>query len=50
MGFQKLTLDEIVESRIFGITPEFLKRVHDHGFNNLTFEQLIRLKQADIIR
>ena len=48
LGF-KLTLDEAVAARIHGVTPAFVKSVQKHGFTNLTMEQIIKLRQYDIL-
>ncbi len=31
------------------ITPEFIEEVHAHGFKDLSMEQLIQLKNADVL-
>jgi hypothetical protein len=31
-----------------GITPEFIEKARKHGFQNLTLNRLIGLKQADV--
>jgi beta-lactamase regulating signal transducer with metallopeptidase domain len=48
LGF-KMTLDEAVAASIHGVTPGFVKKVREHGFNNLSLEQIIKLKQFDIL-
>ena len=46
-GF-KLDADEVVEAKIMGITPEFIREAKSHGFSNLSMEKLIDLKRANI--
>jgi hypothetical protein len=31
-----------------GITPEFIAKVKSHGFNNLTLDKLIALKESGV--
>jgi len=31
-----------------GITPEFIEKARKHGFQNLTMDKLIALKQAEV--
>ena len=48
-GF-KFSVHELVSARIQGITPEFIERARKHGFQNLSLEKLIHLKQAGILQ
>jgi hypothetical protein len=43
MGF-KPTLDELIQIRIFHITPEFVKRMQERGLTNLTISKLVQIK------
>ncbi|HWY22592.1 MAG TPA: M56 family metallopeptidase [Candidatus Acidoferrum sp.] len=47
-GF-KFGVDDVIGARIQGITPEFIERARKHGFQNLSLEKLIHLKQAGIL-
>jgi len=47
-GF-KFGIDDVIGARIQGITPEFIERARKHGFQNLSLEKLIHLKQAGIL-
>jgi hypothetical protein len=31
------------------VTPEFIREVQNHGFKNLTLDQIIKLKQYGIL-
>jgi hypothetical protein len=43
MGFQP-TLDELVEMRIFHVTPDFISRMQARGLNNLTISKLVKIR------
>ena len=43
LGF-KPTLDELIQIRIFHITPEFVKRMQDRGLTNLSISKLVQIK------
>ena len=45
----KLDVEEIIEAKVMEITPEFIEEVHAHGFKDLSMEQLIQLKNADVL-
>jgi beta-lactamase regulating signal transducer with metallopeptidase domain len=47
-GF-KFDVDELVSARIQGVTLEFIERARKHGFQDLSLEKLIRLKQMGIL-
>ena len=47
-GF-KLSVEEIVSAKIQGVTPEFIESARKHGFQNLSLEKLIHLKQMGIL-
>jgi len=47
-GF-KVGIDDVIGARIQGITPEFIERARKHGFQNLSLEKLIHMKQAGIL-
>jgi hypothetical protein len=47
-GF-KLNLDEIIEAKVMDITPEFIAQVRAHGFKDLTMDQIVQLKNADVL-
>lgn len=40
----KPTLDELIQIRIFRITPEFIRRMQDRGFKNLTISKLVQIR------
>jgi beta-lactamase regulating signal transducer with metallopeptidase domain len=42
-------VEELISARAMGVTPEFIEKARAHGFKNLSFEQLIRLKAADVL-
>lgn len=43
LGFQP-TLDELIQIRIFHITPDFIHRMQDRGFKNLTISKLVQIR------
>jgi len=48
-GFKDLDCDELISAKVQGITPEFIERARKHGFQNLTLDKLMALKNADIL-
>ena len=45
----KLDAEEIIHAKVMDITPEFIAQVRAHGFKDLSMEQLIQLKNADVL-
>jgi hypothetical protein len=43
LGYQP-TLDELIQVRIFHITPEFIQRMQDRGLKNLTIAKLVQIR------
>ena len=43
LGYQP-TLDELIQIRIFRITPDFIHRMQDRGFKNLTISKLVQIR------
>lgn len=43
MGYQP-SLDELIQIRIFHITPDFIHRMQDRGFKNLTISKLVQIR------
>lgn len=43
MGYQP-TADELIQMRIFKVTPDFIHRMQDRGFNNLTISKLVQIR------
>jgi len=43
LGF-KPTLDELIQIRIFKITPEFVRRMQNRGLKDLTISKLVQIK------
>jgi hypothetical protein len=43
LGFQP-TLDELIQIRIFKITPDFVQRMQGRGFKNLTIAKLVQIR------
>jgi hypothetical protein len=43
MGYQP-TADELVQMRIFKVTPDFIHRMQARGFNNLTISRLVQIR------
>jgi beta-lactamase regulating signal transducer with metallopeptidase domain len=47
-GF-KFDAGDLISAKIQGITPEFIERVIKHGFQNLSLDKLIQLKQMKVL-
>jgi hypothetical protein len=45
----KLETDDLIAAKVMDVTPEFIASVRAHGFKNLSMEQLIQLKNADVL-
>jgi hypothetical protein len=43
LGYQP-TLDELIQMRIFRITPDFIHRMQARGFNQLTISKLVQIR------
>ena len=43
MGYNP-TADQLIQMRIFKVTPEFIHRMQDRGFNNLTISKLVQIR------
>jgi hypothetical protein len=43
LGYQP-SLDELIEIRIFKITPDFVQRMQNRGFKNLTIAKLVQIR------
>ncbi len=43
MGYQP-TADELIQMRIFKVTPEFIHHMQDRGLNNLTIAKLVQIR------
>ena len=43
LGYQP-TADELIQMRIFKVTPDFIHRMRDRGFNNLTISKLVQIR------
>ena len=44
-----LNVEDVVSAKIQGLTPEFIERARKHGFQNLSLQKLIQLKQMGIV-
>jgi hypothetical protein len=47
LGYQP-TLDELVQIRIFKITPDFIRRMQARGLKNLTIAKLVQIRIFDL--
>jgi hypothetical protein len=43
LGYQP-NADELIQMRIFKVTPEFIQRMHDRGLGNLTISKLVQIR------
>jgi hypothetical protein len=43
LGYEP-TLDQMVQMRIFKVTPEFIERMRSRGINNLTISKLVQIR------
>lgn len=43
LGYQP-SIDELIQIRIFHITPDFIHRMQDRGFKNLTIAKLVQIR------
>jgi beta-lactamase regulating signal transducer with metallopeptidase domain len=45
----KLDAEDLIAAKVMDVTPEFIQSVLAHGFKNLSMDQLIQLKNADVL-
>jgi beta-lactamase regulating signal transducer with metallopeptidase domain len=45
----ELDADNLIAAKVMGVTPEFIQSVRAHGFKDLSMDQLIQLKNADVL-
>jgi hypothetical protein len=43
-----MDVDQLITAKVMDITPEFIAKVGAHGFKNLSVDQLINLKNANV--
>jgi len=43
LGYQP-NADELIQMRIFKVTPDFIQRMHDRGLGNLTISKLVQIR------
>jgi hypothetical protein len=43
LGYQP-TLDQLIQIRIFKVTPDFIQRMQSRGFKNLTIDKLVQIR------
>ena len=48
MGFDA-DLDDVLALKIHGVTPEFIDEARARGFEDLSVDQIIQLKNADVL-
>jgi len=41
-------VDEAIGAKVQGVTPEFIAKVRNHGFKDLTLDKLIALKETGV--
>src|SRR5690349_16754688 len=41
--FAKLTLDQLIQLRMHGVSPEFIRGIRELGLTDLSFEQILEL-------
>src|SRR6267142_952456 len=49
LGFKDYDADRAIAARIFGITPDYVREARKRGFKDLTLEQVIKLKQYNLL-
>jgi hypothetical protein len=54
LGYNKLSLDQLTQLVIHGVTPAFVKEMAELGYKNLACDQLVQLRihgvDADYVR
>ena len=46
--FQEITMDQLIATCVHHITPEFIEMLKEKGFTELTIDQVIKLKIANV--
>ncbi len=49
LGFKDYDADHAIAARIFGVTPDYVRETRKRGFKDLTLEQVIKLKQYNLL-
>jgi hypothetical protein len=44
LGYRSLTADQLVQMRIHGVTPEFVRTLQQQGIRTRSADQLVRLR------
>jgi hypothetical protein len=47
-GFDKLTIEDLTKLKIFGVTPEYVKKMRAAGLKNISANQLLEMKMRGI--
>jgi hypothetical protein len=48
LGFDKLTLDQLVEMKSMGITADYVKKMRSVGLKNVSINELIEMKATGV--
>ena len=46
MGYTNLTPHQLIEMRIFGVTPDFIRKMEASGYKAVPVEKLIKIKMS----
>ncbi|MHA7059578.1 M56 family metallopeptidase [Aquimarina sp. M1] len=44
LGYENITVDDIISFKVHSITPDFIKRYHDVGYKNIPLNDVVGLK------
>ena len=45
----KLSAHDVIKAKVLGITPEFIERARSHGFQNLSMDKLVALRNSGVL-
>jgi beta-lactamase regulating signal transducer with metallopeptidase domain/uncharacterized protein YnzC (UPF0291/DUF896 family) len=45
----KLSAHDVIKAKVLGITPEFIERARSHGFQNLSMDKLMALRNSGVL-
>jgi beta-lactamase regulating signal transducer with metallopeptidase domain len=45
----KLSTHDVIKAKVLGISPEFIERARSHGFQNLSMDKLVALRNSGVL-
>ena len=50
LGYTDIPASKLIEMKIFGVTPEYIRKLEDSGYKGVPVDKMIKMKMSGLVK